>query len=406
MFALRRRRRWRRLLRARRSHRPRAAAEQGREPAGPGAWGGGGWGGGEGREGRREANERRRRPRPSRKGLRPRRRRGWPGRAQSRGGGAPGSVPCAGGGTGGGGGAGLQHVRLAVAAALCVALTRPPAPSRTGPHWPGRLAGGPLCRSPLLRQQDGGSDRSARRAGHPGTARASERFLRPAPPPARARPRPRAPPTPRATGLRRELSRRRRRRWWWSRLSRGCTVQTTRASGGALCCHRAPGRTSPPTATANKARSRTSERVSERVQAPKLPAATSFPPPPPAGGPAPAQLHGLLRLCAGKDTHADLEEALSSLRGLGSRTLTLRFLNPVVFVLGGSAALIHFPRVLTTCRTLLLPLLAACVKNESFFPLQRPHFLEWRGQALERLMVTVRGPESSDWKFGKPSRRK
>lgn len=146
------------------------------------------------------------------------------------------------------------------------------------------------------------------------------------------------------------------------------------------------------------------ERASERVQAPKLPAATS-PPPPLAGGPAPAQLHGL-RLCAGKDTHADLEEALSSLRGLGSRTLTLRFLNPVVFVLGGSAALIHFPRVLTTCRTLLLPLLAACVKNASFFLLQRPHFLEWRGQALERLMVTVRGPESSDWKFGKTSRRK
>ena len=35
---------------------------------------------------------------------------------------------------GGGGSAGLQHVRLAAAAALCVALTRPPAPSLT--HWP------------------------------------------------------------------------------------------------------------------------------------------------------------------------------------------------------------------------------------------------------------------------------
>lgn len=83
---------------------------------------------------------------------------------------------------GGGGSAGLQHVRLAVAAALCVSLTRPPAPSRTGPHWPGRLAGGPLCLFPLFRQQDGGSDRSARRAKHPGTARASKRFLRTAPP--------------------------------------------------------------------------------------------------------------------------------------------------------------------------------------------------------------------------------
>lgn len=174
-------------------------------------------------------------------------------------------------------------------------------------------------------------------------------------------------------------------------------------SRGTLCCHRAPGRTSPPTATANKARSRASERASACRRLSSL--LRPHPPPPLAGGPAPAQLHGL-RLCAGKDTHADLEEALSSLRGLGSRTLTLRFLNPVVFVLGGSAALIHFPRVLTTCRTLLLPLLAACVKNASFFLLQRPHFLEWRGQALERLMVTVRGPESSDWKFGKTSRRK
>lgn len=140
--------------------------------------------------GRRTGGDERRRPRPSRKGLRPRRR-GRAGRAQSEAAG-PRSVPCAGGGKGGGGSAGLQHVRLAVAAALCVALTRPPAPSRTGPQWPGRLAGGPLCLSPLFRQQDGGSDPSARRAGHPGTARASKRFLRAAPPRSRL-----APPTPR-----------------------------------------------------------------------------------------------------------------------------------------------------------------------------------------------------------------
>lgn len=72
---------------------------------------------------------------------------------------------------------------------------------------------------------------------------------------------------------------------------------------------------------------------------PKLPAATS---------PVPAltQLPGF-RLCARKDTHADVQEALSGLRGLGSQTPDANFPKPGCFVLGRSAARIHFLRVLT-----------------------------------------------------------
>lgn len=53
------------------------------------------------------------------------------------------------------------------------------------------------------------------------------------------------------------------------------------------------------------------------MQFPKFPAATSH-------VPALIQLPGF-RLCARKDTHADLEEALSGLRGLGFRTPDANF---------------------------------------------------------------------------------
>lgn len=73
------------------------------------------------------------------------------------------SAPFAGGGAGGGG-AGPQHIRPAAAAALSVwRVGRPHALAR-GPAASGLLS---------LRRRDGGSGPSARRAGHPGTARAS-----------------------------------------------------------------------------------------------------------------------------------------------------------------------------------------------------------------------------------------
>lgn len=234
---------------------------------------------------RRTGGDERRRPGPSRKGLRPRRR-GWAGRARAAAAG-PRSVPCAGGGKGGGGSAGLQHVRLAVAAALCVALTRSPAPSRTGPHWPGRLAGGPLCLSPLFRQQDGGSDRSARRAEHPGTARASESFLRTAPPCSRS-----APPLPRpcralgrqrVTAPRRALS----RRWRLQGARVSWARDADEGSRGALWCHCVQAGLRPAAAT-NKAR---------RVSARGLRGSLLRPHP---RSPAPARLRGL-RPCARKD---------------------------------------------------------------------------------------------------------
>lgn len=175
MFALRRR-----LLRARRSHRPRAAAERGRET-----------GRGRGRRraaklevGQKEAETRRRGGRlrqgqrrrgggppfsPVRRMRKKRRRRRW----------TP-TCPFGGGGC-----------------ALGLADTAPSALT----HWPtlARPVSGRASLSPS-RQRDGGSGPSPRRAGHPGTARASQRFLCPAPAPsrpARAGPAPVPPRAPR-----------------------------------------------------------------------------------------------------------------------------------------------------------------------------------------------------------------